>query len=120
MGHGWARLVADALHGVTSAPVQPAKMLFVAGRAVSDTRVPTSNVAAHVGGQMIPAGVLSTTPWPGPPVVTSSKRPSRKAAITLVRSRTGTVQVAGGGPLVGVHSAGTAPCQPAKNEPRSG
>jgi hypothetical protein len=44
------------------APDHPAKEAPVAGAAVSFTLVPELKEAAHVDGQLIPAGVLVTVP----------------------------------------------------------
>ena len=52
------------------APLQPVKLLPPFAVALSVTVAPTGNSAEHVGGQLIPAGVLVSTPNPVPLVVT--------------------------------------------------
>jgi len=51
-------------------PVQPAKKDPFAGTAVSLTCVPDPNIALHVEGQLMPAGVLVTVPVPLPASIT--------------------------------------------------
>ena len=52
------------------APVQPAKVEFGAGAAVSVTAVPGAKPAAQVVPQLMPAGLLVTVPVPVPEEVT--------------------------------------------------
>jgi hypothetical protein len=54
------------------APVQPEKVKPLSGAAESVTAALFWKVAAHVPGQLIPAGVLVTVPDPPPAVFTVS------------------------------------------------
>lgn len=54
------------------APDHPAKVEPDSGVAVNTTAVPLGKLAVHVCGQLIPAGVLVTVPWPVPALVTVS------------------------------------------------
>jgi hypothetical protein len=53
-------------------PAQPAKKDPLLAVAVNFTFVPEAKLAAHVGAQLIPAGVLTTVPVPLPARVTLS------------------------------------------------
>ena len=52
------------------APLHPAKPEFVPGVSVRVTDVPELKLALHVGGQLIPVGLLDTVPVPLPARVT--------------------------------------------------
>jgi hypothetical protein len=54
------------------APLHPEKLSLLVGVAVSVMAVFWGKLAAHVVGQLIPAGLLVTTPVPLPAVVTVS------------------------------------------------
>jgi len=56
------------------APLHPANTDAGGGAAVSVTLVPELKLAAHVPGQVMPAGLLVTVPVPVPAKVTASER----------------------------------------------
>src|SRR5580700_10451766 len=59
-----ALIVTTQLPTPLQAPPQPLKVQPLAGVAVKVTGVPAANPAAHVDGQLMPAGLLATVPLP--------------------------------------------------------
>ena len=73
-------------------PLQPPKVEPAAGAAVSVTAVPFVKLAAQVGPQVMPAGLLVTVPAPAPALETVSTRAGVKVAVTVVAAESVTVQ----------------------------
>jgi hypothetical protein len=74
-------------------PLQPENDPLV-GVAVSVTTEPTGNVVEHLPVHLMPAGVLLTTPFPGPPTFTVRVTVCRlNAAVTVVAPVSVTVQL---------------------------
>jgi len=62
------------------APLKPEKLFPDVGVAVNETTAPLANVAAQVVGQLMPAGLLVTVPWPT--IVTANWPPAMNVAET--------------------------------------
>jgi hypothetical protein len=78
------------------APLHPAKPEFVPGVSVRVTDVPELKLALHVGGQLIPVGLLDTVPGPLPARVTVNVGTlwfKLKVAVTCVFALRVTMQV---------------------------
>jgi len=78
------------------APVHPAKPEFVPGTSVRVTDVPELKLALHVGGQLMPVGLLDTVPVPLPARLTVSVGKlwfKLKVAVTCVFALRVTMQV---------------------------
>src|SRR5436190_736268 len=73
-------------------PLQPPKVEPAAGAAVSVTAVPLAKLAAQVGPQLMPAGLLVTVPAPAPALETVSTRAGVNVAVTVVAAESVTVQ----------------------------
>jgi len=93
-------------------PLQPPKVEPAAGAAVSVTAVPLAKLAAQVGPQLMPAGLLVTVPAPAPALETVSMRAGVKVAVTVVAAESVTVQA----PV----PEQPPPVQPLKVEPPAG
>jgi len=93
-------------------PLQPPKVEPAAGAAVSVTAVPLAKLAAQVGPQLMPAGLLVTVPAPAAALETVSMRAGVKVAVTVVAAESVTVQAP-----VPEHPP---PVQPLKVEPPAG
>ncbi|MGA8618136.1 MAG: hypothetical protein WB660_06390 [Candidatus Sulfotelmatobacter sp.] len=76
------------------APLQPVKKTLLPGVSVSVTCVFLGNVAEHVVGQLIPAGLLVTVvPLPAPAMATVTPSPAVNEAVTFVFAVIVSVQV---------------------------
>src|SRR5216117_4037851 len=93
-------------------PLQPPKVEPAAGAAVSVTAVPFVKLAAQVGPQVMPAGLLVTVPAPAPALETVSVKVGVKVAVTVVAAETVTTH-----DPVPEHPP---PFQPLKVEPAAG
>jgi hypothetical protein len=93
------------------APPQPTNVDPGAGLAPSRTKDPLGKEALHAVPQLIPIGLLSTVPLPGPAFVTVNTNPGMKVPVTDLEAVIATVQAAV--PL-------QAPLQPANIDPQAG
>lgn len=62
------------------APLKPEKLFPDVGVAVNETAAPSANVPVQVVGQLMPAGLLVTVPWPT--IVTDNCPPAMNVAET--------------------------------------
>lgn len=93
----WAALI-ETMHAPEPlhAPPHPAKLEPTAGAGVSVTLEPEVKLAVHVAPQLMPAGVLETSPVPVPALVTDSAKAGSAAGlyVTLIVALPPTVTVA--------------------------